>query len=590
MTSYNDNPNLGYKVVTTYSGEQEYRINCKYINNIYYVKNKECFLIDDVWYRINSEKIAFDHETKQYVLKTANLIHGVVDIKEERIVKGYFSKNIYNNVTVIDYESGNKLIAINAEILLNNNYIEDIARCEWHPKSQLSIVHVHRFQQIRNEVDHHNGRGYTVESNSMDFEEKKESWKNYPLKIDKEVFKFSKFIGEVTFGFESETSAGNMSKADQYKNGIVICRDGSIQGAEFVSIPMHGAKGIQTICNTMDVLKKYTDIDINCSLHYHFGNINIDRCAIVTLYILAYKIQDEVFQMFPYYKTDYRGIKKHDYCAKYKKMEIHPLVDDSREGFESYINNLYRRIYVFFADGHEPDMNNNRRLSKHPVAHKWNQHGRRSWLNLCNMLFSERKTAEFRIATPTTNKIKAIAWFYMCVAIIRYAETHVKEILTQEKSISFEDVLNYYKNHFKDNKDAEFLSEYLIAYFKNQKERFAKDYEKGDYVSDWTISQDKTFKFSYKGISLFDKVEEVKEEVVQKIKVVKKKKEIKTVDNSLDNVEINTIENIATSGIDRVIPTDDFIEAISKEISTPKSKNFAKNVIVEFTAPEEYPF
>lgn len=93
-----------------------------------------------------------------------------------------------------------------------------------------------------------------------------------------------------------------------------------------------------------------------------------------------------------------------------------------------------------------------------------------------------------------------INWLFICNAILRYAEKNMLEIFKNPSKISIIDVLNYYKDNFKRNSIAEFLSEYLIAYYKDKCAIFAKDYAKGDVLSMHDINEDKNYTFSYKGI------------------------------------------------------------------------------------------
>ena len=122
-------------------------------------------------------------------------------------------------------------------------------------------------------------------------------------------------------------------------------------------------------------------------------------------------------------------------------------------------------------------------------------------MNLMNMIFSERNTVEFRLHTPTTNSQKMINWLFICNAIVRYAEVNAKDIICGKSRITMEDVLNYYSTTFKGDSKAEFLSEYLYAYFVERQKEFEKDKEKGDYVSNWDMEKDKSYKFTYKNVT-----------------------------------------------------------------------------------------
>lgn len=119
------------------------------------------------------------------------------------------------------------------------------------------------------------------------------------------------------------------------------------------------------------------------------------------------------------------------------------------------------------------------------------------------MIFSERGTAEYRLHTASTNTVKLSAWLFICAAITKYSEANVEKILAEPGKVSLIDVLNYYKDHFPRDKNAAFLSEYLIAYYNDRCEAFTKDLKKEDHVSEWDIKQDKQFTFEYEGVTLF---------------------------------------------------------------------------------------
>jgi hypothetical protein len=503
MISYKDDPKLKLQVVTTVTGDKEYRRNCKNIGQKYYVIDKDCFLVEGKWYRVESGKIEFDHEKKVWHLKTKNnLSKGVVGIGPlGAFVYGQFTPNIYNNCKVYDRLTGNNVLAINSEVLQTNGYFEDIATNIWYYSKEMTSNQIKKMQSIRNEVNFQN-KAYNIEDNAVEFDQKKESYANFPTVISKEARAYGKLLGDTTFGAEIETSEGNLPNSAQYRMGLVGCRDGSINSAEWVTVPMAGAKGVQNLVDVSEVVSARCNIDINCSLHYHFGNIPKSREYLVALYTLAYKMQDDVFKMFPYFKTDHRGIKKKNYCQKLKKMSIYVCKDLSKEGYDTYINEMYVRIFTFLSDGTPPGENANRKRQQHPIQNKWDRKSRYFWLNLQNMIFSERETAEFRLHTATTNKVKMISWLFMCNAIVKYAEANLKEIITNPDKISFTKVLKYYESHFPDNKIAKYLSDYLISYYESRCVVFAKDFERSDFLSEHDIKSDKKFDFVYDGLKL----------------------------------------------------------------------------------------
>jgi putative amidoligase enzyme len=408
---------------------------------------------------------------------------------------GNFSKNVYNNVR-IDRSCGGQW-CINEQLLRDNGYFEDIAQNTWLIRSHVDTQNYKQRTTIRNEKQWTH-KGYNIEDNVDEFEEKKKSYANYPVELSKDVRKFARFLGDKTFGIEVETSEGSIGDNLQHQLGLIVCRDGSIHGgAEFVSVPMQGAKGLQNIVNIGNTLKMKCNINTDCSYHIHIGNLPTDKAYMVALYMLVYKIQDDLLKMFPYYKTDHRGIKQKNYCQKLKKMGIHAIQDTSKEGYNNYINQIYEKIFTFLSDGAVTSAEWNKRLARHPVEQKWMRKSRYFGVNLENMLFSPRRTCEHRTHEATTNSQKMVAWLYICVAINRYAETHLKEIILDKKKIKLEDVLNFYKEQYPRDSKATLLSDYLNAYYKSRVEYFAADLAKDDRVSESWLKNDKKYVFQF---------------------------------------------------------------------------------------------
>lgn len=372
--SYKDNPNLKLTVVTTIQGDKEYRNNCRYIQGKYYVIDRDVFNIDDTYYRVSSGKIVFDAENKQWVLKSkANLISGIIDVTEKGPVKGSFSPNIFTNSKL--YWKGGEYVIMNPEICADY-LVEDKSKAEFLVKSEINPSKVQNFAVIKPGIDYTN-KGYNIEDNEREFKQKMVAFKEYSPKLSKNAKIFGKFLESTTYGCEIEASVGACPDYLQYRHGVVTCRDGSLDGGpEFVTIPLEGVKGIQTLNNLSEVLKPRCDININCSLHIHTGNIPTNRQYIVALYMLGLKIQDEIFKMFPGFKTDPRNIKRKNYCQKLKNLSIHYLQNPSKENFKEFIDDAYYKIFMFLSDGTPPDNNNNSTVKKHPIREKWNRPSR----------------------------------------------------------------------------------------------------------------------------------------------------------------------------------------------------------------------
>ena len=263
MVSYKDNPNVRIKTVTTVTGDKEYRKNCKYIKGKYYTIEKDCFNIDGRWIRKDSGYIEYDHELEQWVLKakTKALTHGIVGFKGGEPVMGYFSPNIYNNCIVrTKYD---KVHCINPDLLLKNGYFEDISSSQFYSSKDVNDAVKKKLMSIRNEHDF-TRKGYNIEENGKEFEDKKRHHKQYEPKLSKACRSFARFLGDTSFGAEVETSAGNMPAWLQNRYGLVACRDGSINSAEWVTVPLSGAKGLYTLAETGKEISARCNIDINC--------------------------------------------------------------------------------------------------------------------------------------------------------------------------------------------------------------------------------------------------------------------------------------------------------------------------------------
>lgn len=514
MTSYSLDPKLGYTVVETASGKKEYRKLCVRIKNKYYIKDVDCVEANDgKWYRKDSDLIVLDHETNKWILTSTpeyrKLIYGLVGFDRDGTPEqGYFTPNPYNNTYYVGFKGyGGMYTAINTDVLAENGCIEDLSTGKWTRKEELGLKQIKNYNEIANKINHQ-AKGYNIEDNVDEAVQKQKLYDEFEMPLSKDVRRYSRFLNDLTFGLEIECSHGYMPEHIQNRSGIVICRDGSLAddngypGPEFTTIPLTGAKGLQNIVNISNELKKRTKIDTKCSLHLHLGNLPTSRLFLVSLYVLCFRIQDEIFDMFPYYKQNCKVAgKKQEYCQKLKKMNMGILKDFTKEGYEKFINENYVKIFYWLSQnqngsGYNPGQEWNRKMQDHPVSQKWNRKNRYYWVNLMNTMFSTRNTIEFRIHTPTVNSQKMINWLFITNAIVKYAILNSKEILTTNRKISLSEVLDYYKTVFK-VPSAELLSDYLNAYAEERTKAFKADYNKQDYLSNWEIEGDKTYEFKY---------------------------------------------------------------------------------------------
>jgi hypothetical protein len=501
MVRFKDNPGLTQRTVKTVRGITEYRRNCRYIGGKYYVKGEDCFEINKRWYKFDSKLIAFDHEKEEYVLKNDHpLVYGVTGFKTDgTAIFGYFTENKYNNLTVTIPEYG-QVKTFSEKLLTRHDFAEDLSSGSWMCRRNLSAKDLDRMSRIESRRVHTN-KGYNIEDNSDEFKQKIDAFKNFPMKISAAAARFGKLLGGTTFGMEVETSRGHLPDHIQNRTGVVICRDGSIDNAEFVTVPMEGARGLLNLKYLSQELCKRTMTDIRCSLHFHLGNLPKDRLFIVALYALGIRIQDELYTMFPGYKTNWKNIKKQDYNQKLRLLGTKTMNHKmKKEEYTQYIDEAYYRIATWLNDDVPPDNNFNRVTNQHHQSQKWNRKRRYFWLNLMNMFFSPRRTVEFRLHHCTLNGQKMVNWLFICNAICQYAIKNADAILTSNTPITLDNILDYYGQSFKGD-HAQFLSSYLKAYVADRKAYFARDIANGDLISQREMDDDKTYVFTYEGVS-----------------------------------------------------------------------------------------
>ncbi len=505
MVQYKDNPDLKeLAVVITFNGETEYRKNCKYINEKYYIINKTCFEFEGKWRRIDDKDVVYDWEKNTYVLRsrTPNLLYGLIRNKEDQLELGYFSSNTYRNVMCNSGVYGN--IPALSEETLGSDWFEDMKYHQWHKTSEWTTLDVIKKKKIQNYENPAN-RGYNIEDNQQDFEFKIQSYENYKSYIGPKIRQLAKYVGDITFGCEFELHLGYLPHHLQARYGVVPCRDGSLNGGiELVTVPMSGAKGLQTLVNLADDLKKRGEINLDCSFHIHFGNIGTDKLSVISLYRLCRKLQEELFTMFPYYKTDPSGIKQKNYTKKLQKLNIGALRDTSKDAYETYLLDSWNKLFTFYAEKQITLENFDKKSRQHPITNKWSRPSRYFYFNFMNMFFTHRHTLEARLSGATTNKDKVINWLLICIAIIRYSKKYAKDIITTDKTVSLKEVLEIYPTLYPNDPKANFLSKYLHNYFLERQARCKNDWSVGDYKSMWDIDEDKQFTYSYLGENLLE--------------------------------------------------------------------------------------
>lgn len=498
---YNEDRSFEKKLIVerTYDGGLEYRVNCVKYPDGFYVKEKDLVYMEDTKKWTKKKNLIFDYEKEVYVRQKDNtLINGIVEISPQgEPIIGYYSPNQYQNCVVHLSDRG-KISCINPDILPSEYYKEDLSTGIFYHIRGLEIGTIKTLGKKRLSLN--NSRNvYNAVDNMEAFQSKRKSYEDYKINIDKDLKYAGKYLSELTYGIEIESINGTLPDYLCNRYGIIICRDGSLrtrEGAyppEYVTVPYKGAKGLQSIRNVSKEISKRSDISEKCSLHIHMGGFDVDRMFMVSLYHLCQKVQDEIFDLFPYYKRDevrYAN-KEKNYCQKIPDL-FRPFGSGD---FNNYINDSYENLYTFITKKRFNRTSNVSARQNPFGGNKWDIPTRYYWINFTNIFFGKQDTVEFRIHTPTTNSDKIINWLFMCSALIQYAINNPK-ICLSKKPISFRnDVLKIYQDKSK-SRYAKHLVEKLQEYYDFRKNYFAKHTTNDNYLCPEELKEDSTFNFN----------------------------------------------------------------------------------------------
>lgn len=146
------------------------------------------------------------------------------------------------------------------------------------------------------------------------------------------------------------------------KSGLIPCRDGSIEGFEYATVPLSGETGIQAIRRACDLLNKYCSFSILESLHIHIGGFPKSEQYIAALYRLCWTIQREVYALFPYFYCDTSQFKRKSYCGPLYTVGLNKTSGED----------IFDDIYTWLSGGEEFVKFTTKR---HPLdrsgQHKW---------------------------------------------------------------------------------------------------------------------------------------------------------------------------------------------------------------------------
>lgn len=449
--------------VITFDGTEARRRDCRFIKGEFYIKQKQCFLINGVWYRINSNVITLDYSTNTYVLlkEHPSLVNGIVgyDIEKNELILGYFTLDPIANVDVYLESRMAPLIAMNHKILPPHIFLENLNGSGFRQSSMPGA----RYDKIDVTYGNH---GYRfplpyglrhvssdiiskVKSESESFAEKNMITNGSSGILDY-VLKSSKTLIPYSFGIEFETSCGKIPVYRLLESGLVPLHDGSISGIEYVTIPLQGKIGFKTLDEACRNLRRFTKFTENDSVHLHLGGMPTTKEYIGTLYTILAILEKEFYSMFPEWYAETSKFKSRG--KDYNKPLRSDLVDrDSSTTFQNIAFYLSAgKKYTGFGRPHPNDPAD---------EHKWQVESRYHWVNFIPTLFGDSKTVEFRLHTPTDSITKVVNWILICSAILKYTEDFLKlkKDLQENRGLQLKTVIN----SVYDLKIATYLNDYI---------------------------------------------------------------------------------------------------------------------------------
>jgi hypothetical protein len=284
-----------------------------------------------------------------------------------------------------------------------------------------------------------------------------------------------------TFGVEIETNIGYLPEYVYFKNKLNLecIRDGSLrnelgveEGGEYVTGVLNGDLGFLNLKKSLAMISSHCKIDKKCGIHVHVGNFNFSKQFIVLAYILALKIEDEIFITLP------PSRRNNETCGRLKQQ---PYLDVIKKYNLEYGSELcYNDLFEDVGNGRKLTEKLNKKYP-HPGGRYTDRYSRGispanlyryKWLNFVPSLFNMKgdqenpiHTLEFRCHPASLNYDKIQNWILFCFAFCNYVESNYKNII-EDDNITIEKILNY--SYPKKGKE-------LSDYFKDRIERFKND-------------------------------------------------------------------------------------------------------------------
>tara|TARA_R110000851_G_scaffold314588_6_gene476723 strand:- start:2303 stop:4120 length:1818 start_codon:yes stop_codon:yes gene_type:complete len=482
------------EIIETITGASVPLSECRKIKDGYYkigdvtIKDSgDCFFMEErnKYTRLETGYIEYDVRLQKYVYKsTAPLFKGVVGIdSNENLILGYFSKdeNTYYE-TIFDKDLTHYITLLTKDYLIKSNiYLENLEDGMYYHRQSISTS---KFIKLVNPNNSYK-RNLPYDSNGR-MSGLIEKYNNLYKPIYSPVCeKYGEFMKDLTFGLEFETSVGSIPQSRCDTLGLMPLRDGSVEGLEYVTIPLQGKKGVQTVIDSIKELDTKTEFSEKCSLHIHIGNIPRTEGFFLAMYKMLFLFQDSIFEMFPVYKKTNYGYKKKHYTKPLDFKNTIMLMDGkiNRHNMRKNFSILYNHLSMG-SDYKDADYSLDN-VHSHPSdpegRSKWNIRTRYHWVNFIPLLFGNKQTIEFRVHTPTTDVNKVMNYMLLCSSIVNYTIENEKNILENFGSVSDISLGSLVYDNLNKSKVTDYkkLYSYFQEYIDNRKSHFYRAACKG---------------------------------------------------------------------------------------------------------------
>ena len=179
-------------------------------------------------------------------------------------------------------------------------------------------------------------------------------------------------------------------------------------------------------------------VNSTCSTHIHIGNIPFTDQNLLSLYLIFYRLQDELHELCSPYKKDIRFLSQKKDLKDHCKYLVRPLSNNVQDIYKILFSNFNGALDI----GTFPSSESEELLRR---TSKWNVMSRYYYVNFTNYIMKMRNnTVELRLLQGTFNSDRILFWLLINIAIIEYALNNSLKIIDSKEKISISDCVSYY--------------------------------------------------------------------------------------------------------------------------------------------------